>query len=103
MDGNNDYGRDMKHEFSKIVLAIVIIIWIAGAIFGGIIVYLDHYGLEALFTYIGAPTATAVGFYAWKAKAENVIKISKDKKIDEKTKKQIVSSIAGAISDIETE
>ena len=93
----------MKHEFSKIVLAMIVAVWIIGAIFGGIIVYLDHYGLEALFTYIGAPTAAAVGFYAWKAKAENVVKISKDKKIDEETKKQIVRSIAGAIGNIETE
>lgn len=93
----------MKREFSKLVLAAAVVVWVAGAVFGAYIVNRDHYGLEALFTYIGGPAATAFAFYYWKSKAENVIKISKDKKIDEKTKKQIVSSIARAISDIETE
>lgn len=30
--------------------------------------------LIALFSYIGAPTATTIGFYAWKAKNENMSK-----------------------------
>ena len=34
--------------------------------------------LGTLLTYIGAPTATVIIFYAWKAKAENVIKIKKN-------------------------
>lgn len=28
--------------------------------------------------YIGTPTAAAIGFYCWKAKAENIVKIKKD-------------------------
>lgn len=31
--------------------------------------------LVALFSYIGVPTGTAIGFYAWKARAENQIKL----------------------------
>ena len=27
--------------------------------------------------YVGTPTATVIGFYSWKAKAENVVKIKK--------------------------
>lgn len=97
----------MKREFSKIVLAAVMFLYFAGAVFGGVVVVFDHTGLEALLAYIGAPTATAIGFYAWKARAENVCKISqavdKDRKITEQTKQKLISGIAKTISDIETE
>jgi hypothetical protein len=66
----------MKPEFSKIVLGSVMLLYFAGAIFGGYIVMQDSSLLPELLAYIGAPTAVAIGFYAWKAKAENIIKIS---------------------------
>lgn len=96
-----------KHEFSKLILGSVMLLYFAGAVFGGAVIIIDHAGLEALLAYIGAPTATAIGFYAWKARAENVIKISqtleKDRKITEQTKQKLISGIAKTISDIETE
>lgn len=67
----------MKHEFSKLVLGAVMLLYFAGAIYGAVIVWQDCTLLGELLAYIGAPTAVAIGFYAWKAKAENVIKISK--------------------------
>jgi hypothetical protein len=66
----------MKHEFSKVVLGAVMVLYLAGAIYGAVIVWQDCTLLGELLAYIGAPTAVAIGFYAWKAKAENVIKIS---------------------------
>jgi hypothetical protein len=66
----------MKREFSKVVLGAVMILYFAGAIYGAVIVWQDCSLLGELLAYIGAPTAVAIGFYAWKAKAENVIKIS---------------------------
>ena len=66
----------MKREFSKVVLGSVMILYFAGAIYGAVIVWQDSSLLGELLAYIGAPTAVAIGFYAWKAKAENVIKIS---------------------------
>ena len=93
----------MKKEFSKIILGAVMILYFAGAIFAAVIVVNEHYGLEALLTYLGAPTATAIGFYAWKARAENVVKISKsvstDKKLDKSDKQQIISGIANVLND----
>ena len=94
----------MKHEFSKIILALVMILFFAGAIFAAIVVITEHYGLEALLTYLGAPTATAIGFYAWKARAENVVKISKSvddrcTKISKETKKVLVENVAKALND----
>lgn len=93
----------MKHEFSKIVLGAVMILYFAGAIYGAVIVWQDCSLLGELLAYIGAPTAVAIGFYAYKAKCENVVKISRavtsDKKLDSETKKQIVSGVAGVLND----
>lgn len=33
--------------------------------------------LTALLAYLGTPTAVAIGFYNWKAKSENIVKITK--------------------------
>ena len=93
----------MKHEFSKIVLGAVMLLYFAGAIYGAVIVWQDCSLLGELLAYIGAPTAVAIGFYAYKAKCENVVKISRavtsDKKLDSETKKQIVSGVAGVLND----
>lgn len=93
----------MKHEFSKVVLGAVMLLYFAGAIYGGVIVWQDSSLLGELLAYIGAPTAVAIGFYAYKAKCENVVKISRavtsDKKLDSETKKQIVSGVAGVLND----
>ena len=67
----------MKREFSKVVLGAVMILYFAGAIYGAVVVWQDSSLLGELLAYIGAPTAVAIGFYSWKARAENVIKISK--------------------------
>lgn len=89
----------MKAEFSKIVLGSVMLLYFAGAIFGGYIVMQDSSLLPELLAYIGAPTAVAIGFYAWKAKAENVLKIAKSKKMDTKTKKQVIDAVIGRLQD----
>ena len=72
-----------KIEFSKLVLCLVMATYFAGLIFGmniicGIATTNSSYiatALCGLFSYIGAPVAVAIGFYAYKAKAENVEKI----------------------------
>ena len=74
----------MKREFSKVILGAVMLLYFAGAIYGAVIVWQDSTLLGELLAYIGAPTAVAIGFYAWKAKAENVIKVAaavKDKDV----------------------
>ena len=73
----------MKHfEFSKAVVSSVMATYFIGMIVGiyavlAILRTYPEYSIEALvsmFTYIAAPTATAIGFYAWKAKNENIHK-----------------------------
>lgn len=89
----------MKIEFSKLVLGSAVVIWAAGAVFGAYIVNEDREQLRELLAYIGAPTATAFGFYAWKSKAENILKIAKSRKLDEKTKKQVIDAVIGRLRD----
>jgi len=72
-----------KFEFSKLILCLVMLTYFIGLVFGIIIILkLTEMGtsyistaLCGLFSYIGAPVAVAIGFYSYKAKAENVEKI----------------------------
>lgn len=66
-----------KIEFSKLVLSAVLLTYFAGFAVGIKVVFIDVSQLGVLLAYIGTPTATAIGFYAWKAKAENIVKIKK--------------------------
>lgn len=104
-----------KPEFSKIVLGAVMLLFFVGAVFGGYIVTCDTSGLGVLLSYIGAPTCTAIGFYAWKAKNENVIKVAKalekeaekdskkGKKTTPESKAKLVKAVAEVLGEIETE
>lgn len=68
-----------KIEFSKIVVAAVMATYFVGVGVGGLVVMQRApEQLAPYLAFIGAPTAMAIGFYAWKAKAENVIKLGKD-------------------------
>ena len=71
-------------EFSKIILAFIIISYFIGLIFGMMVIWkMINNGdsiyistsLCGLFSYIAAPVAIAIGFYCNKAKAENIEKI----------------------------
>jgi len=76
-------------NFSKYILKMVIAVYFIGAILGSILIIvsaihdmtlgvsIESSMFVAYAAYLGGPTATALGFYAWKAKAENVIKIGK--------------------------
>ena len=75
--------------FSKSIMSAIILLYFVGAVLGAFLVVIaaktdaslnvpiDSAMFIAYAAYIGGPTATAIGFYAWKSKAENVLKISK--------------------------
>lgn len=75
--------------FSKSILSAVLSLYLIGGILGTFLVIaaaiantkldqpIDSAMFMAYAAYLGGPTATALGFYAWKSKAENVLKISK--------------------------
>lgn len=67
-----------KIEFSKLIIALVLLTYFVGVCIGVKISLTDTTQLSALLAYIGTPTATAIGFYCWKAKAENIIKIKRE-------------------------
>ena len=72
---NKPQGQKRKQEFSKLVLTLVLSTYFIGAAVGLIIDFVDVTQLGVVLAFIGAPTATAIAFYCWKAKAENLIKI----------------------------
>lgn len=65
-------------EFSKKVIVAMTALWFSGAAFGGVIVWRNGYGLEALLEYIGAPMVGGIIGYMAKAALENREKIKKD-------------------------
>ena len=72
-----------KFEFSKIILCLVMATYFIGLGFGMAVIFkiadtnptYIATALCGLFSYIGAPVAVTIGFYSYKAKAENVEKI----------------------------
>jgi len=53
--------------FSFLLLIAVVVAWIAW----------DRSDAAGLAGVVAAPAVTAIGFYSWKAKAENVLKLQK--------------------------
>ena len=90
---NKGKKKDKSIEFSKLILALVILSYFIGLGFGMLIIWkilgtgdttYIATSLCGLFSYIAAPVAVAIGFYSYKAKAENIEKIKGNKNnIDE--------------------
>lgn len=64
-------------EFSKCVVSAMVLLWFAGALYGGIIVWRSGYGLESLLQYISAPVVGGILGYMVKAAFENREKIKR--------------------------
>lgn len=76
-----------KITFTKSIMIVIMLLYFIGFILGGVLVILAALAdiriggplntgmFIAYAAYIGGPTATAISFYAWKSKAENVLKI----------------------------
>lgn len=76
MKSRTKRSKNKRIEFSKLVLAMVMLTYFFGVLIGVVIVLRSSGELGALLAFIGAPVATALGFYYWKAKNENVQKIA---------------------------
>lgn len=82
-------SEERTNTFTKSIMSIVVFLYFIGALVGTALVILsaivnirmnmplDPGMFIAYAGYIGGPTAIAIVFYAWKSKAENVIKIAK--------------------------
>lgn len=62
-------------EFSKNFVAVLCFLWIAGALYGMVIVWRDNTQLSYLLEYIGAPMVGGIIGYMAKAALENREKI----------------------------
>lgn len=82
-----------KPEFSKLVFLLLFGEETALMVYACALMWYTQTteALQWMFAILGAQVSTGVGFYFWKAKAENVIKISKDAKLDEDTKNEVVA------------
>ena len=67
---------ERKGGTTKVVLFSVLLTYYIAFIVGiWVVIYKDFYQLGTLLTFVGGVTASAVAFYCWKAKAENLLKI----------------------------
>ena len=74
--------KKKKFEFTKTIVALVMTTYFIGLGIGIYVVLriLTDYpdfavqALIAMFSYIGIPVASTIGFYCWKAKNENINK-----------------------------
>lgn len=69
--------KSKPKEFSKKVIVAMTFLWFAAAIFGGIVVWRQGYGLDSLLSYVGAPMTGAIIGYMAKSAFENREKIKK--------------------------
>lgn len=71
--------RKKKTESSKKFVGILITLFVAVIVYSMALMWetKDTSGLSYLIPSVGGLVATAVGFYFWKAKAENLVKIRK--------------------------
>jgi len=73
--------RRRKREYSKIVIAAIIVLWFVGTVYGGVIVAAQvisggyTVSLDGLLTYIGAPMTGGIVGYLIKSAMENREKI----------------------------
>ena len=88
--------EEKKNTFTKSIMSIVVLLYFLGAVIGTILVVcaalvdvqnrqmIDTAMFVAYAAYIGGPTATSIGFYAWKSKAENLLKIKNSNDLEQK-------------------
>ena len=75
----NKDKKKQKMEFSKKIFFIVITLFVIVLAYSMALMWKTGItdGLAYLIPSVGTITATAIGFYYWKARAENTIKLSK--------------------------
>lgn len=77
-----------KNTFTKSIMSIIVMLYVIGGVLGTLLVILsavmdvindrplDVSMFIAYAAYLGTPTSIGIIFYAWKSKAENVLKIA---------------------------
>jgi len=89
--------------YTKMLVAAVMATYFLGFAAGGVLVFFYPEHLGEWLTYIGIPTATAIGFYCWKAKAENVLKMRREAPQAEQKEDEPRPSLDEILQEIEEE
>lgn len=84
--------RRNKKEFSKVLVTLILVVTLAVIIFSMVMIYItkDTSPLAYLIPAVFTETATATGFYYYKARAENELKIKRQVYEDERRHKIIM-------------
>lgn len=72
------YGKAQNQHISESTKRASLGTYFVGVFIGAKVVLIDFSQLGVWLAFIGTPTVAAIGFYVWKAKAENIIKYKKD-------------------------
>ena len=88
--------KEKKVTFTKLYMVLIGLLYLAGAMLGAFLVLwassldaeagrpIDPQMFIAYAGYLAGPTAVAIGFYAWKSKSENLLKIKNSLENDSK-------------------
>ena len=90
-----------KFEFSKIIFVYIAIMFTIVIIFTMILMWVtkDTSAVAYLIPAVGGLMATTVGFYSWKAKAENVLKIQQSSSSSEVDVNEITKTVEEILKD----
>lgn len=71
-------GKEKRFTFSKVLAVPIVSMYFYGIALGTYITLKDFSQLGVLLSFIGAPVVTVIGFYYWKSKAENMVKMKRE-------------------------
>ena len=67
---------EKKVQATKLIVFSVLVTYHLAFLLGvWVVIVKDYYQLSTLLTFVGSVAVMAVGFYCWKSKAENLLKI----------------------------
>lgn len=94
-----------KLEFSKIIFVYIAVMFTIVIIFTMVLMWYtqDTSAVAYLIPAVGGLMATTVGFYSWKAKAENILKIKQSNSISDIEADEIAKSVQEILTANETE
>lgn len=83
--------------YTKALVAAVMGTYFFGVIYGAVFCFFAGAYLGEYLAFIGTPTTAAIGFYCWKAKAENMVKfrqeVPREEQSDPPTLEEVLKEI----------
>ncbi len=94
-----------KFEFSKVIFVYIAVMFTIVIIFTMVLMWYtqDTQAVAYLIPAVGGLMATTVGFYSWKAKAENILKIKQTNEIASDDINELAKNVEELLKDDEVE